>query len=643
MPAPTNISAATATVIGALPYSTSQNVNDAGTTYTVWYVYIPTADGMVSVFGFGDLVTYKPRLQIFSPDGTTDHPTGTGINVPIQFYGQAGVPFYFKFDSSTGNVGAAVLLLTASALATAATIPVGSFAVPDDHVGLPLGVFSATASNTPLTYVLPFTSGYNADVLANGLAAVENNVNEVANGDIVLDLVDATFTTLNTLTWAMPSSGWQQTVIGGNRVDRFYVGWPFDSDNFSGASSFRIVQENGTASAAVELTGMNTLTGLAPSNNDAILYASLRQGAGDYRIKRWDVVNGVFLTDLAANVADYRPHDLLVLSNDSVVVLYQQVSGSNRRIIVYSSAGAVISTTNYGSYDSRLAYDADYSVFWALMLGTVASGNLGTATFRKVNPATGADLVTRTYYGFDNGVYEGAATATPPASFGISADSSPFWLLREVIAPVEPVFPDITDLSATMNCVRPGIQVVTITGTGFADGDAVTITDPEGDPVDDVTVTVVSDTEITTQFTASSFGPYCFTVTSPDELSSHTVCTTAICDDTQTIRRLRRTTHISNENLWTYFDSLTVAFEAGTGLTEGLGVNPKLMLRWSDDGGHIWSNWHAIEIGKLGDYKHRAIWRRLGRSRNRTWELVHSDPTKIVLIDGYLDIKEGTS
>ncbi len=147
----------------------------------------------------------------------------------------------------------------------------------------------------------------------------------------------------------------------------------------------------------------------------------------------------------------------------------------------------------------------------------------------------------------------------------------------------------------------------------------------------------------TAQVRDSSFGAYCFTVTSPEDLSSHTVCVAAICDDTQTIRRLRRTTHISNENLWTYFDSLTVAYEAGTGLTEGLGVNPKLMLRWSDDGGHQWSNWHAIEIGKLGEYKHRAIWRRLGRSRNRTWELVHSDPTKIVLIDGYLDVKQGTS
>ncbi len=100
---------------------------------------------------------------------------------------------------------------------------------------------------------------------------------------------------------------------------------------------------------------------------------------------------------------------------------------------------------------------------------------------------------------------------------------------------------------------------------------------------------------------------------------------------------------MSNENLWTYFEQLTIAYEAGTGLTTGFGTDPTLMLRWSDDGGHVFSQWHTIEIGKLGQYTHRAIWRRLGRSRDRIFELVHSHPTKIVLMDGYIDASEGTS
>lgn len=74
---------------------------------------------------------------------------------------------------------------------------------------------------------------------------------------------------------------------------------------------------------------------------------------------------------------------------------------------------------------------------------------------------------------------------------------------------------------------------------------------------------------------------------------------------------------------------LQIDFEAGVGLSTGQGDNPQVMLRWSDDGGHTWSNEHWRSIGKIGEYSAKAIWRRLGRSYDRVYEISGTDPVGI--------------
>jgi hypothetical protein len=66
---------------------------------------------------------------------------------------------------------------------------------------------------------------------------------------------------------------------------------------------------------------------------------------------------------------------------------------------------------------------------------------------------------------------------------------------------------------------------------------------------------------------------------------------------------------------------------------------PKAMLRWSDDGGHTWSNEHWTSIGPLGQYGHRAFWRRLGMTqkiRDRVYEVSGTDPVKIAIMGAEL-------
>jgi len=156
-------------------------------------------------------------------------------------------------------------------------------------------------------------------------------------------------------------------------------------------------------------------------------------------------------------------------------------------------------------------------------------------------------------------------------------------------------------------------------------------------------------------------------------------------DDGNTIRRLRRAPHLVSDLQRQYFEELQIQFQPGVG-TSGLWfnnptyspnptvitiapdqslaigpnetliigfnsqqnqldqtTNPQAMLRWSNDGGSTWSNEHWVSIGPLGKYKNRAIWRRLGWSRDRVFEVVVSDPVNAVIVSANLKAKVGTN
>jgi len=104
------------------------------------------------------------------------------------------------------------------------------------------------------------------------------------------------------------------------------------------------------------------------------------------------------------------------------------------------------------------------------------------------------------------------------------------------------------------------------------------------------------------------------------------------------LRCQRRTPHVwSKENRERVFMSaLQVEFTPGVGLATGQGSNPQVMLRWSNDGGQTWSNEHWTTIGATGMTKNRAIWRRLGRARDRVYEVTYTDPTQRDIIGATL-------
>ena len=120
-------------------------------------------------------------------------------------------------------------------------------------------------------------------------------------------------------------------------------------------------------------------------------------------------------------------------------------------------------------------------------------------------------------------------------------------------------------------------------------------------------------------------------------------------DNGDTIRRLRRAPHLVSDLQRQYFEELQIQFQPGVGLTgvtvplngEVVGANPQAMLRWSNDGGSTWSNEHWSSIGLIGKYKNRIIWRRLGWSRDRVFEVTVTDPIKAVIVSANLKASVG--
>jgi len=116
---------------------------------------------------------------------------------------------------------------------------------------------------------------------------------------------------------------------------------------------------------------------------------------------------------------------------------------------------------------------------------------------------------------------------------------------------------------------------------------------------------------------------------------------TTYTDNLQPIKRIRTSQAIHSDRKFLFLSNFEIEFEAGVGLTTGTGLNAEAMLRWSDDGGHTYSNIDTRSVGKVGAYTARARWAKQGKTRNRVWEFSATDPCKYVILGAYVDAVKG--
>lgn len=114
-------------------------------------------------------------------------------------------------------------------------------------------------------------------------------------------------------------------------------------------------------------------------------------------------------------------------------------------------------------------------------------------------------------------------------------------------------------------------------------------------------------------------------------------------DDTAPILRLRASQTQAQIQNRLFYKTVQIDMETGVGLTLGQGIAPLMMLRYSNDGGHTWSNYKTQTVGAIGAYSARCLFNRLGAGRNRVWEISMTDPVKFAVLGAIVDAEAGTA
>lgn len=116
-------------------------------------------------------------------------------------------------------------------------------------------------------------------------------------------------------------------------------------------------------------------------------------------------------------------------------------------------------------------------------------------------------------------------------------------------------------------------------------------------------------------------------------------------EDGNPLVRMRRSPHLSANMKRLFFSKFELAARVGVGLSGSpvIGIDPQVELRYSDDFGHTWSPAQSRSLGLVGEYAKRVIWRRLGQSRTRVFEVRVSDPVEVAFLGAEVDAVPGAN
>jgi hypothetical protein len=115
---------------------------------------------------------------------------------------------------------------------------------------------------------------------------------------------------------------------------------------------------------------------------------------------------------------------------------------------------------------------------------------------------------------------------------------------------------------------------------------------------------------------------------------------------TRTIIRERVTATITGKLLGApgrdlHMGRLELEFQAGDGTANGQGIEPEIMMSFSDDAGRTWSNEMRGQIGRMGNFLATASWDGLGSFQARVVRFRVSDPVHCTLLTATADIEAG--
>lgn len=433
MPAPTNTSALTATELGPLPNSIIQDVYDSGTTYTVWYKYTAVAgEDVLGIWAFGDLTTYRPTINVYTgPAAAPVTINLTALNKRVQFQVTVGTLYLFEIVPNSGNPHPASLTISGKK-APHLTVPVGAILVNDD-VGGPAAIVSATTGNV-IRFKNSFAAGEGGDVLEDGRILMDDVT--ASNLKYYSALLDSS----TSIVYPAALSSGSIAIRTNNKADKFYISNRGTNPDLAKATT---ILSSGLAGPTVWDLELYDLKALASSNDETVLYYAGGPNQGDDTpIKRFDIVNNIPMVDFLSAFAGYTVFDILVLSDDSIVIGYidrgtfDEAEGfflGNTDVVIkrYNSDAELLNSYEQGSDQHQLLPHLAYAIdnpdsfwFWNHPISIA-----GISRFQEIQVSDGTVLTLVETPEYEIGVYSPVETATPLADFG-NSNSCPFLIMR---------------------------------------------------------------------------------------------------------------------------------------------------------------------------------------------------------------------
>lgn len=114
-------------------------------------------------------------------------------------------------------------------------------------------------------------------------------------------------------------------------------------------------------------------------------------------------------------------------------------------------------------------------------------------------------------------------------------------------------------------------------------------------------------------------------------------------EDGNPIVRCRRSPHVTNGQSVSMHRYFTLDVETGIGISSGQGSDPQIMMRYSSDGARTWSAERWKTAGRMGAYKTRCKWEKLGIARDRVYEIYCSDPVKWTILGAEIAIENSVA
>jgi len=473
----TNTTDATAYEIPSLPFTLveeiSTGVND------LWFKYTPTKFEYVKV-----LHVVNPFLNQWGEElllgmgtpGSLTYPYTAiqgwpSYNVQQQYVIplDAGNTYYFNcnnetyYSTTTDRTGVELIFSLAEEPVASVVPPVqGDVWIPDDLAYWPSALIDPN-TGIPRTYV-DFPAGERADTLDTGYILTEDYENRT-----LLRLYGPDLNQITTISGLWSGVAPNNLQIYGGYCSKFYV----SLKPTVGSSYFelRTIDIAGNVGAKVWNITTAILNGVAVSLDETILYHGSYE-SGLRPVKRYDLVNEVYLDNLADDVPGYSTAGdrAFVMADGSIVYAYNAVDHSDCFLRRFSDDGTVLST--YGPFADeeidRICLDFSESYFWVwtFEIAPVGAPNVKNNILRKIKASTGSvDKFFSVPNQFGGRGYPSSSLLGWPefSTWKPSSESCPMFVIRTGAAQSENILSLAANASITFSLAGTGDGLLNLT------------------------------------------------------------------------------------------------------------------------------------------------------------------------------------